>query len=102
MIQIKCDCNERYGIEINTYKLFEEIKSFFEEQVKNEIFKDIPVTEPFYVGYSEVKKENIKWYATKWYKCNSCGCLWEFNYADFPAKGFVKKYENGKYTLESL
>ncbi len=57
------------------------------------------------IGYLASKASPIiviKWYATKWYKCNSCGCLWEFNYPDFPAKGFVKKYENGKYTLESL
>ena len=31
------------------------------------------------------------------YKCNVCGCLWEFEYPDFPAKGFVRKFENGKY-----
>ena len=97
MVQVKCDCNERCGIVINTDKLFEEIKGFFEEQVKTGIFSDIPVAEPFYVGYSEVKNENIEWYATKWYKCNICGCLWEFNYPDFPANGFVKKFDNGKY-----
>lgn len=31
----------------------------------------------------------MEWYANKWYRCNKCGTLWEFNYPDFPAKGFV-------------
>ncbi|WP_205536255.1 hypothetical protein [Paenisporosarcina cavernae] len=97
--QIECDCNERYGTDIDSYKLFEELKSFFDEQVKKNVFKDIPVTEPFYVGHSDV--QDIRWYATKWYKCNVCGCLWEFDYPDFPAKGFVRKFENGLYLSDS-
>lgn len=97
--QIECDCNERYGIDINSYKLFEELKSFFDEQVKKGVFNDIPVTEPFYVGHSEV--QDINWYASKWYKCNVCGCLWEFDYPEFPAKGFVRKFENGVYLSDS-
>ncbi len=105
MVQIECDCKERYGIKINSYKLFEELKNFFEEQVKKGVFNDIPVAEPFYVGHSELKEvkeiKEIKWYATKWYKCNICGCLWEFDYPDFPAKGFIRKFEDGKYISES-
>lgn len=99
MVQIVCDCIERYGIEIDSYNLFEELKKFFDDQVRKGVFQEIPVAEPFYKGYSEIKKEEIKWYATKWYKCNVCGCLWEFDYPDFPSKGFVKKYEEGKYKL---
>lgn len=98
MVQIECDCNERYGIEINTYKLFEELKVFFETQVKMGVFSDVPVTEPFYVGKSDINE--IKWYATKWYKCNVCGCLWEFDYPDFPAKGFVKKFVDGQHMMD--
>lgn len=101
MVQVECDCKERYDIEINSYKLFEELKEFFEEQVRKGVLNDIPVTEPFHVGYSQVKNEDIKWYATKWYKCNVCGCLWEFDYPDFPAKGFIRKFENGLYTSQS-
>ena len=63
MVQIECDCNERYGVEINTYKLFEELKDFFETQVKMGVFSDIPVTEPFYVGKSDINE--IKWYANQ-------------------------------------
>ena len=97
MVQVGCDCKERYGTEINSYKLFEDLKDFFEEQVRRGVFGDIPVGEPFYTGYSEIRKEEVKWYATKWYKCNVCGCLWEFDYPDFPAKGFVRKFDDGKY-----
>ena len=32
----KCDCNERIGIKINSWKQFEELKEFFEEQVKKD------------------------------------------------------------------
>ena len=94
MVQVKkCDCNERIGIDVSTQKEFMELKDFFNQQVEDGIFKDVPVTEPFYVG--EGKLESISWYAKKWYKCSYCGCLWEFDYPDFPAKGFVKKFEDG-------
>ena len=33
-----CDCDERIGIKINSWKQFEELKSFFEEQVEKGIF----------------------------------------------------------------
>lgn len=32
----KCDCNERMGVKINSWQQFEELKNFFEEQVKKE------------------------------------------------------------------
>ena len=60
----------------------------------------VPVTQPYFCGYNlnpkEVKDE-YKWYADKWYKCKCCGTLWEFSYPDFPAKGFVRKFEDGVY-----
>lgn len=96
MVQVKkCDCDERTGIEISTVKTFEELKVYFNEQVESKVFEDIPVAEPFYVGNG--KFQSISWYADKWYKCNICGCLWEFDYPDFPAKGFVRKFEDGIY-----
>ena len=97
---IKCDCEERVGIEINSYKLFEDLKKFFENRVEEGIFLDIPVVSPFFCGYSlrtEEIKEEYKWYANKWYRCKCCGTLWEFNYPDFPTKGFVRKFEDGIY-----
>ena len=97
---IKCDCDERIGIEINSYQLFLELKTFFEEQVKKGIFLDVPVEKPYFQGYNlpldEIRNE-YKWYADKWYKCRSCGNLWEFKYPDFPAKGFVRKFKEGQY-----
>lgn len=98
--KIICECVERYPIKINSYLLFEEIKSYFENQVNCGIYEDIPVDAPFYSGYSELSKKDIKWFATKWYKCKICGCLWEFNYPDFPAQGFVRKFEDGQYHPE--
>ena len=48
---MKCDCAERIGIEINSYKFFIELKEFFEEQAQKGIFEDVPVEEPYYIGY---------------------------------------------------
>ena len=94
-----CDCNERIGIEINTWKQFEDLKKFFDNQVRDGIFADIAVKLPFYVGYDG--ERNMEWYADKWYKCNVCECLWEFIYPDFPAKGLVRKFPNGEYSERS-
>lgn len=86
---------ERVGIKVDTIALFSELKNFFNEQVEKGIFTDVPVTVPYYIGIGE--KQKIKWYADNWYRCNVCGCLWEFKYPDFPANGFVRKFEDGNY-----
>ena len=39
----------------------------------------------------------LYWYADKWYRCNACGTLWEFQYPNFPAAGEVRKFEDGIY-----
>ena len=75
--KIRCECSERYEVEIDSYALFQEIKTFFESQAKNGIYFDIPVEIPYFIGHSDV--DTLKWYANKWYKCKICGCLWEFN-----------------------
>ena len=87
---MNCDCNERIGTKINSWKQFEELKEFFEGQIKKGLFIDIPVKKPYYIGYSADGKA-MKWYADKWYKCLACGVLWEFKYPDFPAQGSVRK-----------
>ena len=74
---IKCECSERIGSVINSYQLYEEIKMFFEEQVKEGRFSEVPVEKTYCNGF--------EWKADKWYKCICCGCLWEFKYPDFPA-----------------
>ncbi|MDD8048712.1 MAG: hypothetical protein PHH04_03810 [Thomasclavelia sp.] len=91
-----CNCNKRNGMEINTKKEFEDLKTYFTQQLCDGIFEDIQIVSPYYVGINE-KQQKIEWYADKWYKCKCCGCLWEFIYPDFPAKGFVRKFEDGVY-----
>lgn len=86
----ECDCDKRIGIKINSWKQFEELKAFFEEQVKKGVFVEVPVEKPYYIGYNINGKE-MRWYADKWYKCLNCGVLWEFVYPEFPAQGSVRK-----------
>lgn len=92
----KCECCVRYEADINSLKVFEEIKVFFDKQVNNGTFVEEQIKEPYYVWSNG--NDHREYYATKWYRCNICGCLWEFQYPDFPARGFVKKYESGIYT----
>jgi len=80
-------------------KLFEELKNFFEKQVEEGVFTDVKVSEPYYVGYDSAGTK-FPWYADKWYRCRECGALWEMEYPDFPALGFVRKFEDGKYFAE--
>lgn len=89
-----CDCHERVGIVINSLKNFQELKGFFSRQVSLGIFEDVPVKKPFY------QWKTVKHYADKWYQCKVCGCLWEFIYPDFPAKGRVRKFPDGRYRDE--
>lgn len=48
---IKCECSERIGSVINSYQLYEEIKMFFEEQVKEGRFSEVPVEKPYCNGF---------------------------------------------------
>ncbi len=93
--KINCDCSERTGTEIKSIADFNEIKYFFLKQTKNKIFTSKKVAHPYYIGVGQ--NQVIEWYADKWYVCNCCGTLWEVNYPDFPAKGFVRKFSDGKY-----
>jgi len=98
--KVKCDCNERISISVDSQKLFSELRTFFEMQEKLGIMKEEKEKEPFYVWRDD--KEESVYYATKWYRCVECGCLWEFQYPDFPAKGFVRKFVNGVYTGKEI
>ena len=93
----QCDCDERIGIKISSWKQFEELKDFFQGQVRKGLFIEIPVEEPYYIGYS-VDGKAMKWYADKWYKCLECGELWEFVYPDFPAYGAVRNLSINEQT----
>ena len=93
--ELSCDCAERVDTEANSISVFEQLQKFFAEQVDKGVFKEIKPQKPYYI-WSNREREK-KWYATKWYQCKKCGCLWEFNYPDFPAKGFVRKYTQGNW-----
>ena len=96
-----CDCNERTDIVIRSLAEFDSLKKFFDSQVENGIFVEVKVEKPYYIGYGSLGKKHA-WYATRWIVCKSCGCLWELNYPDFPAYGFVRKFRSKKdYVRES-
>ena len=80
---------------VASLKCFEEKKAYFKRYVDSGIYSEIPVEKPFYTFKN--KNQTIQWYATKWYKCNVCGCLWEFDYPDPPAQGFIRKFPTGIY-----
>ncbi len=96
--KISCECKKRFDADIDSIKLFEEIKEFFKSQVKIGVYEEISVQQPYYIGESAL--QTIQWYADKWYKCKVCGCLWELVYPDFPAHGFVRKLEDGIYRIK--
>ena len=100
MVQIEnCNCAAMDDEELDTWKKFEKSKEYFETQVKQGIFKEKRVTKPYYKWKSDTLKGRLghmEYYATKWYKCRVCGCLWEFEYPDFPSCGFVRRIEDGK------
>lgn len=90
-----CDCDERIGVRIDSGKQFEELKSFFEEQVEKGIFVEKPVKKPYYVAREGILRK-LKWYADKLYQCEVCGVLWEFIYPDFPSRGYVRKFNSDR------
>lgn len=90
-----CDCAQRTETSISTQRAFEETKDFFERQKSAGIFREIAPEQPYYTWRDGARE--IKWFATKWYRCEQCGCLWEVQYPDFPAEGFVRKFPAGIY-----
>ena len=96
--ELECGCSERYEAEISSDKLFQEIKNFFDSQVDKEIYYDIPVEIPYFIGYSN-NGDILKFFSDKWYKCKICSCLWEFTYPNLPAHGFVRKFPDGVYRM---
>ncbi|XCP84985.1 hypothetical protein ABXS75_18470 [Roseburia hominis] len=93
--KLDCDCDERIEINITSIKELEKVKEFFSQQIKQGIFVEEIPQKPYYVWK---ERDRVKeWFATKWYRCLKCGCLWEVNYPDFPAKGFIRKFSDGIY-----
>jgi len=93
--KIECECADRHETKIDTWKLYQEIKDYFESQVELGIYENVPVSKPYCVGRS--KTDSLSWFADRWYRCGNCGCLWEFRYPEFPASGFVRKFPDGEY-----
>ena len=96
--KLVCECSSRYPAEIDSASLFAEIKDFFEEQATLGIYDSVPVTQPYY--YWQSGGRVAEYFADKWYVCKVCGCLWEFQYPDFPMKGEVRKFADGKYKAQ--
>lgn len=101
MVQIEsCNCAAMDDEELDTWKKFEKAKEYFETQVKQGFFEEEKVTKPYHTWRCDGVAGLLgleKRYATKWYRCRVCGCLWEIKYPDFPLTGFVRKLENGEY-----
>lgn len=94
-----CECRERYEMTISSKILLDETKAFFEQQKSQCIYQEMPVTQPYHIGYDRVLNRERGWYADKWYRCTQCGCLWELADPDYPAKAFVRKFQDGKYKM---
>lgn len=93
-LSVKCECSNRVGTSIKSLKQFEEIKAFFEHQAETGNYIIQKPQLPYFVSPDK------KWFANIWYKCRICGCLWELNFPDFPAEGFVRKFPDGKYCIK--
>ena len=91
--KIECPCDGYCEAEINSIKLFKEVKENFAKEVSDGNYIEIAVTKPCYIGYSPGHPNGLRWYDDKWYKCNICGTVWAFKYPDFPARGEVYKLD---------
>lgn len=94
---ITCDCKDRNGIRIDSYKLFRELDEFFRAQVSKGIFDDISDYSRIWYEHGGSEK-NIYRETKKCFVCKACGCLWEFIYPEFPAAGQILKHPTGVST----
>lgn len=96
---IKCDCSSLKETEINSYKLFEELKMYFNKKVEENVFQDVAVKRPLQI-IGDNGECITQWYPTKWYQCNECDTIWAFEYPDFPAKGHIYKLNSSGIPVE--
>lgn len=87
---MRCKCNEDTSGEIDSITKFEQIRRFFQRQVEQGIYEEVPVKKPYYVWRFR------KYYADKWYRCKEYGCLWEIIYPDLPTNRSVNKFPHGR------
>lgn len=90
---MKCDCDDRIGIEINSISSFKKYKEFFESQVDKGIYEDISDYNRIWYKDGGTEKEIYRT-THKYYKCIVCHCIWEFIYPEIPASGRIKKDSN--------
>lgn len=93
--ELSCDCYIINDLIVNNISLFHKYQLFFDNQCKKGIYQEMTPQQPYYTWSQGINTK--KWFATKWYKCKICGCLCEFQYPDFPANGFIRKFPNGEY-----
>lgn len=89
---INCDSEKRYGTEIISLKMFDEINDFFIRCCNNKIYKEKKIKKPYYLH-----NYFLRCYADKWYRCKCCGTLWELKFPDEKGGAWVRKFSNGKY-----
>lgn len=89
--KLKCECSNYSETEIKSFSQYKKFESFFLINVEKNNFIELKPKIPYY------SFGKTFWYADKWYKCTICGCLWEYNKPDFPASGFVRKFQDGIY-----
>lgn len=58
MVQVKCECRQLHETEINSWDLFQDITDYFEKKENDGLYEDIPVTKPYYIGYSHISGEH--------------------------------------------
>ena len=93
--KMSCNCTDINESTINSQSDFQKAKDFFYRECQKNTFQEIDPQQPYFTW--KQGDYTKKWYATKWYKCMICGCLWEFQYPDFPATGFIRKFPDGVY-----
>lgn len=93
--KLNCDCKNIGDLSINNQSDFQRGINFFHHECIESKFQELIPQQPYYTWRQGSATK--KWFATKWYKCMICGCLWEFQYPDFPAKGFIRKFPDGVY-----
>ena len=91
-----CECDERVATDIDSFNEFEEIRDFFQNQVDKKIYNDLSDYKKIWYQHGG-NERSVYRLTTKVYKCNICGCLWEFNYPEFPMLGSVRKFADGVY-----
>lgn len=80
--------SKKVYLKITGWKDFEDLKETINELVAKKLWREVSVTKQHYPG----------WYASKWYISTKTNCLWEIDYPDFPAEGFVRNFPDNIYT----